>query len=64
MQLRIFNKKAIHRPTADDDPVLPNYLALLACILHKKLTVAKALTLMEINARQEPDDLMHGGKSE
>jgi len=32
----------------NSDPVLPNYLALLACILHKKLSVSKALQLMGI----------------
>ena len=33
-----------------DDPLLPNYMALLASILHRKLSVAKALQLMEIVA--------------
>jgi len=35
---------------ATDDPVLPNYLALFACILHKDMSVSKALTLMEIKS--------------
>ena len=57
MLLRRFNKKVIHRPSADADPVLPNYIALLACILHKNLTVSKALTLMELSCHMESENL-------
>ena len=42
--------KKIYNP--DNDPTLPNYLALLACILHKKLTISKALTLMGLTAER------------
>jgi len=57
MQLRRFTKIVIRKETAIDDPVLPNYLGLLACILHKKLTVAKALTLMELSSHMESETM-------
>lgn len=41
---------------ADDDPLLPNYLALLACILHKNLDASKALRLMEIQIDKVPEE--------
>jgi len=57
MLLRKFNKKVIHKSSAADDLVLPNYLALFACILHKNLTVSKALTLMELSSHMESETL-------
>ena len=44
----------IDKPLYDpnDDPVLPNYLALMACILHKELSVPRALALMGISVER------------
>ena len=41
------NIKEIYNP--NNDPLLPNYLALLACILHEDMSVSEALALMGIS---------------
>ena len=42
---------------SDDDPLYPNYMALLSCILHKNLSVSDGLRLMDITPHYQKEEI-------